>query len=83
MIDVALFIAALIGLAAGGFLVARSPTFWVGMAIVVWLRVRPLLLARMPPEDEQKLQDAYRRGEDVSKLWRELKKKRQKSNSST
>lgn len=83
MIDVALFIAALIGLAAGGFLVARSPSFWVGMAIVVWLRLKPLVLARMPPDDEKKLQDAYRRGEDVQKVWRELRKKRLKSNSST
>lgn len=83
MIDVALFIAALIGLAAGGFLVARSPSFWVGMAIVVWIKLKPFVLARLPPEDEKKLQDAYRRGEDISKLWRELKKKRQKSNSST
>lgn len=83
MIDAIFFVVALLGLAAGGFLVARNPTFWVGLAMVVWVKIRPILFKRMPKEDEDKINAAIRRGEETGKLWLKLKQKRQKENSST
>jgi hypothetical protein len=83
VIDAVFFIVALLGLAAGGFLVARNPTFWVGLAMVVWKKLAPIVFKRMPEEDEKKIQEAARRGEDTGKLWLELKRKRQKKSSST
>lgn len=83
MIDAVFFAVALIGLAAGGFLVARNPTFWVGLAMVVWVRLRPILFKRMPKEDEDKINAAIRRGEETTKLWMELRRKRQRKRSST
>lgn len=82
MLDAALFVAALIGLAAGGFLVARSPAFWLGMFLLIWSRVSPFLLKRLPPEDEAKIQEAYRRGEDTYKVWLEIKRKQKSSSTS-
>lgn len=61
-IDIALFIAVLIGVAAGGFLVARSPAFWVGMAVEVFRRLLPTLMKRMPPEKEAEWRAAQRSG---------------------
>ena len=83
MIDAVFAIAALVGLVAGFALVARNPTFWVGLAMVVWVKLKPFVLKRMPKEDEDKINAAIRRGEETTKLWLELKRKRQKSNSST
>lgn len=86
MIDAVFFVVALIGLAAGAILIGRSPTFWVGMAMVVFARLKPflpILFKRMPKEDEDKINAAIRRGEETGKLWLELKRKRQKGSSST
>lgn len=83
MIDAIFFIVALIGLAAGFALVARSPTFWVGLALVVWTKAKPFLLKRMPKEDEDEIRKAAMRGEKTADLWFKLKRKRQKRNSST
>lgn len=83
MIDAVFFVVALLGLAAGAALVARSPTFWVGMALVVWAKLKPFVFKRMPKEDEDRINAAIRRGEDTGKLWLELKRKHQKRNSST
>lgn len=86
MIDAVFFIAAVIGLAAGFALVARNPTFWVGMAMVVFARLKPfipILFKRMPKEDEDKINAAIRRGEETGKLWLELKRKRQQKNRSS
>lgn len=83
MIDAIFFVVALIGLAAGGILVARNPTFWVGLAIVVWVKLKPILFKRMPKEDEDKINAAIRRGEETGKLWLDLKRKRQKQNRSS
>ncbi len=83
MLDAVFSIAALVGLAAGFALVARNPTFWVGMAMVVWVKLKPFVLKRMPKEDEDEVNAAIRRGEETGRKWLELKRKRQKRNSST
>lgn len=55
-IEVALIAAAIIGLVAGGILVARSPAFWFGMGVVMLKAGMPYLIRyvskRMPPEEE-------------------------------
>lgn len=70
-IDIALFVAVLIGVAAGGFLVARSPAFWVGMGLEVFRRLMPILMKRMPPEKEAEWRDCIRRGGE----WDHVKKR--------
>lgn len=54
--------AAIIGIAASGFLVARSPTFWVGLGMELFKRALPFILKRMSPEEEKKWRDNYLRG---------------------
>lgn len=61
-IDIALFCAVLVGLAAGGFMVARSPAFWVGMGLEVFRRMLPVVAKRMSPEKEKEFHDCVRRG---------------------
>lgn len=51
-----------VGIGAGGFLVARSPTFWIGLATELIKRALPFILKRMPPEEEKKWRDEYLRG---------------------
>lgn len=60
-VDILLFLAALLGLAAGGFMVARSPSFWVGMGKEVFKSLLPILTKRLPPEQEQAWRDCVRR----------------------
>ena len=52
----------LIGLGAGGFLVAQRPSFWLGMAGEVIQLLLPVLAKRMPPEKEREMQECIRRG---------------------
>lgn len=52
-ISVILFLFALGGLTAGAFMVARSPTFWLGMGEEVFKKMLPIILKRMPPEEEE------------------------------
>ena len=65
-IEIAAIVALLIGIAAGGFLVAQRPTFWLGLIRAAVQPLVPLLLAlvakRMPPEKEREMQDCIRRG---------------------
>jgi len=63
--DLLLYAAVLIGVAAAGYLVARSPQFWVGLAMVVGQRLWPLMLkmfARKSPEDEVAWRKSYGEG---------------------
>lgn len=57
----------LVGLGAGGFIVARSPSFWIGMVTEVGKKAFPyvlkFILARKSPEEEQKWRDSKLRGE--------------------
>lgn len=71
MTDYLLLAAFIIGLAAGGLLVARSPTFWAGLVIVALQRAWPYLVKlfvylRLPmsPKDEEKWHQAIRRAEE-------------------
>ena len=65
-IEIAAIVALLIGIAAGGFLVAQRPTFWLGLIRAAVQPLVPLLLAtlakRMSPDQEKSFQDCVRRG---------------------
>ena len=61
-IEIAAIIVLLLGIGAGGFLVAQRPTFWLGMASAVLTALIPILGKRMTPEKEKELQDCLRRG---------------------
>lgn len=81
-VDILLIAAFVGGLVAGGLLVARSPTFWVGLLMVVISRAQPylvLLLAwltrPLAPEDQKKLDTSRRRAEE----W-DFARKRPKEN---
>lgn len=71
MLDYVLLAAFIIGLAAGGYLIARSPAFWVGLLMVILQRSWPYLrqlfaYLRLPlsPEDQKKLDQSRRRAEE-------------------
>lgn len=59
--------AAFVGVAALVFLVGQRPAFWVGMAVAVFRRAWPVILAfvmrRMAAEEEAAWRDAERRGQ--------------------
>lgn len=61
-IEVALIVAVLTGLIAGGVLAAQRPSFWLGLGTVMFRAALPFLLKRMPPEKEQEWRDCIRRG---------------------
>jgi hypothetical protein len=69
--DAALFAVVLLGLFAGGFMVARSPTFWFGVGQEIIKSMIPILMKRMPPEKEQEWRDCIRRGGE----WDHIRKK--------
>lgn len=52
LIGILLFVFALLGLTAGAFMVARSPAFWLGMGEEIFKKMLPIILKRMPPEEE-------------------------------
>lgn len=65
-IEIAAIAALLVGVGAGGFLVAQRPSFWLGLASAA---IRPLLplikdyvLRRNSPDVEKAMQDCIRRG---------------------
>ncbi len=55
-----------IGVGAAGFIVARSPSFWIGFVKELIFRFGPLvvkfILKRKSPEEEKKWRDEYLRG---------------------
>ena len=51
LITVLLVVAILLGLGAGAFVVARSPTFWLGLAVAAARAALPLVLKTMKPKD--------------------------------
>mgnify|MGYP006371048687 FL=1 len=61
-ITTGLYIAALVGMTAAAFIVARSPTFWVGVAMVIWRAVAPMLLKPEDPETRKRRQAVERAG---------------------
>ena len=70
-IEIAAIVVLLVGIGAGGFLVAQRPTFWLGMASAVFMAVLPHLAKRMTPEQEKAMQDCLRRGGE----WDHIKKR--------
>jgi cyanate permease len=61
-LEIAAIVALLVGVGAGGYLVARRPTFWVGLGVAVFNSLLPHLAKRMTPEQEKAFQDCVRRG---------------------
>lgn len=45
MADLLLYAAVLAGVAAAGYLVARSPAFWFGLVTLIWTRAWPIVWA--------------------------------------
>lgn len=68
MADMLLYAAVLAGVAAAGYLVARSPAFWFGLVTLIWSRLWPIIWTivskRKSPEAEAADRASYRRGED-------------------
>lgn len=54
-----------IGIGAGGFVVARSPTFWIGFGKEMLSKILPVLISfvlkRKSPEEEKKWREEYSR----------------------
>lgn len=65
-IEIAAIAMLLIGIGAGGFLVAQRPTFWLGLASASLKAVLPFIVKyvgkRMSPEKEKEWHDCIRRG---------------------
>jgi len=70
-LEIAAIVVLLVGIGAGGFLVAQRPSFWLGLASAVFMAVLPHLAKRMTPEKEKELQDCLRRGGE----WDHFKKR--------
>jgi hypothetical protein len=61
-LEIAAIAALLVGVGAGGYLVARRPAFWVGLGAAVFKSLFPHLAKRMTAEQEKAFQDCVRRG---------------------
>ena len=61
-LEIAAIVALLVGVGAGGYLVAQRPTFWVGLGVAVFKSLLPHLAKRMTAEQEKAYQDCVRRG---------------------
>ena len=70
-LEIAALVMLLIGIGAGGYLVAQRPTFWAGLVVVVFKSALPFLAKRMTPEQEKAFQDCVRRGGE----WDHFRKK--------
>ena len=70
-LEIAAIVVLLVGIGAGGFLVAQRPAFWIGLAWEVVRAIIPILAKRMTPEQEKALQECHRRGGE----WDHFRKK--------
>ena len=61
-IEIAAIAVLLLGIGAGGFLVAQRPTFWLGLSIAMLKAAWPYLSRRMSAEQETAFRDCVRRG---------------------
>jgi hypothetical protein len=61
-LEIAAIVVLLIGIGAGGYLVAQRPTFWVGLGAAAFRAALPHLAKRMTAEQEKAFQDCVRRG---------------------
>ena len=73
-IEIAAIAAVLIGLGAGGFLVAQRPAFWWGLGVVMFKAALPFLARRMPEAEEKAFQDCVRRGGEWDHIRRRCKR---------
>ena len=72
-LEIAALAVLLIGIGAGGFLVAQRPTFWAGLVAVGVKAALPYLLKRMPPEQEQAWRECQLRGGQWDHIRRRCK----------
>lgn len=74
-LEIAAIVVLLLGLGAGGFLVAQRPSFWIGLGTELLKGAFPLIVKtvskRMTPEQEAAFQACVRRGGE----WDHAKKK--------
>lgn len=70
-ISIILFLFAILGITAGAFMVARSPVFWMGMGKEIFKIMIPIIIKRMPPEEEE----AWRRCQLQGGRWNHRTKK--------
>lgn len=65
-LEIAAIAVLILGIGAGGFLVAQRPSFWLGMGSALITAVLPHVIkyvsARMTPEQEKAYQDCLKRG---------------------
>ena len=70
-LEIVAIVVLLMGVGAGGYLVAQRPAFWVGLAMALLQRAWPYLTRRMTPAQEQAWRECERRGG----RWNHLKKR--------
>lgn len=74
-LEVAAITVLLLGIGAGGILVAQRPSFWFGLATVIFKAGASHIFAyrpkRMSPKQEQDLGDCVRRGGE----WDHIRKR--------
>lgn len=75
-LEIAALCVLFLGIGAGGFLVARRPQFWVGLAIVAFKAALPFLARRMPPEQEAEWRAAELAGRGDEWLRNRMRRKR-------
>jgi hypothetical protein len=61
-LEIAAIIILLLGIGAGGFLVAQRPSFWLGLITVTIKAAIPAILKRNPPDVEERMNDCIRSG---------------------
>jgi hypothetical protein len=61
-LEIAAIAVLLIGIGAGGYLVAQRPSFWWGLGVAAFKAALPHLAKRMTAEEEQAFRDCVRRG---------------------
>jgi uncharacterized membrane protein len=61
-LEIVLILVVVLGLFSGVVLVARSPTFWVGLFGVMIQTLLPYILKRMPPEQEEEWRKCQLKG---------------------
>ena len=62
MTDWLVYAAVLIGIGGAAFMVARSPSFWIGFAEAMLPIIIKLAAKRMPPDEEAQLRELQARG---------------------
>jgi len=73
-LEIAAIVVLLLGIGAGGFLVAQRPSFWFGLGLVVFKSALPYLSKRMSPEQEKAFRDCARRGGEWDPIRKRCKR---------